>query len=249
MECPLLRLQSPEFEDSWGPVSIWADYLNPRVTSTAPTQAEIIAGRAIRPPTYQNTGGSSGSTDQPPFDYSDDGNLSLQPCDCSNGDPVDDGTGGLAESFQDLLLPGRGIPLAFDRTYNSFSASQDGPLGFGWTDNYQAHATSDGGGGAVVYQENGTSVHFFLTPSGTYAPPSRDLASLVQNEDGSLTFTRDVDQTPSRLCTIGFVLRCSSRCPSVPDRQERVYDIPFIQLKPSTDRGHRSRGSELYPLL
>ena len=113
-------------------------------------------------------------------------------CDC--GDPVDTATGNLAESFTDLSIAGRGVPLAFMRNYNSLSASQNGPLGYGWTESYNAWLSFDGSGNALVHEETGATLTFALTPTGTYQPPPGVLATLVNNGDGTYTLNRR-DQT------------------------------------------------------
>lgn len=110
---------------------------------------------------------------------------------CNRAGPVNCVTGEFWHSFVDLEIPGRGLPLAFARTYSSQSAPQDGRLGFGWTDNYNLFLTTEAGSGNVtVSQENGSTVTFTPTPSG-YQAPSRVLASLAKSADGTtFTFTR-----------------------------------------------------------
>ncbi len=112
------------------------------------------------------------------------------PC---GGDPVDCASGEFTHSATDVSIPGRGLALNFVRTYKAFNAAQDGPLGHGWTDSYAMGLTTDASGTITVTEEGGTAVTFALSGT-TYAPPSRVLASLVANGDGTLTFSR-TDQT------------------------------------------------------
>src|SRR5262249_41251070 len=54
-------------------------------------------------------------------------------CSCTQGkkaDPVDTATGNFSETYTDLAIPGRGMPLAFSRTYNSYPGQTvpNGPL-------------------------------------------------------------------------------------------------------------------------
>jgi len=109
------------------------------------------------------------------------------------GKPVDCATGEFTHSFTDFSIPGRGLPLRFVRTYKAANAVQDGPLGHGWTDSYDMHLTTDASGTITVTEEGGTDVTFVLSGT-TYQPPSRVLATLVNNSDGTLTFARR-DQT------------------------------------------------------
>jgi hypothetical protein len=59
--------------------------------------------------------------------------------------PVNCATGNFWHTA-DLAIPGRGMALHFARTYNSLLAGTDGPLGFGWTHNYNMFLTTDGTG-------------------------------------------------------------------------------------------------------
>jgi len=112
------------------------------------------------------------------------------PC---GGDPVDCASGEFTHSVTDLSIPGRGLALNVVRTYKTLNAAQDGRLGHGWTDSYDMGLTTDASGTITVTEESGTAVTFALSGT-TYRPPSRVLASLVANGDGTLTFSR-TDQT------------------------------------------------------
>ena len=111
-------------------------------------------------------------------------------------DPVDAATGNFTEQAGDLLIPGRGLPLALMRTYNSLAAGTAGALGYGWTHSYTATLSQDPTTGAVtVVQENGSQVSFAHTGS-SYAPPTpRTMATLAHNSDGTWTFVRQAQET------------------------------------------------------
>ena len=51
------------------------------------------------------------------------------------GDPVNVATGNMIHSEQDISIDGRGLPLVFERFYNSLKP-KDGPLGYGWTHSF-----------------------------------------------------------------------------------------------------------------
>jgi RHS repeat-associated protein len=113
---------------------------------------------------------------------------------CSRGqeaDPCDTATGEFWLSESDLTVPGRGPPLDFKRTYSSIAApvSASRPLGYGWTHSYAMSLTEAPSGNVVIEQENGSTVRF-TEDGGDYEAPSRVLASLEKNTDGSWTFTR-----------------------------------------------------------
>jgi RHS repeat-associated protein len=106
------------------------------------------------------------------------------------GDPVDCATGNFSETYADLSIPGRGPGLDLTRTYNSLAASTEGPFGYGWSTSYGMNLAVDSDSGNVtVTQEDGSTVEF--EPSdGAYTAAPNVQASLVQNEDGTWTFTR-----------------------------------------------------------
>jgi len=109
---------------------------------------------------------------------------------CSLAQTVSCATGDFWHTVTDLAIPGRGIPLNFTRTYNSVIANQNGPLGYGWTDNYNMFLTQDISGNVGVNEEGGATVVFSQTAPGVYQALSRVLATLVKNGDGTLTFAR-----------------------------------------------------------
>jgi RHS repeat-associated protein len=111
---------------------------------------------------------------------------------CACGDPVDSGSGDFYVAATDLAIPGRGISLDLEHTYNSLAANNDGPFGFGWTHSYSMKLAADPYAGSSVLnvkQENGSQLSFTWNGS-TYTTPSRTLATLVHNQDGTYTFTR-----------------------------------------------------------
>jgi RHS repeat-associated protein len=103
--------------------------------------------------------------------------------------PINDATGNFFHLFTDVSIPGRGLPLSFVRTYNTLSASQSGPLGYGWTHSYNVFLTTDTSGNVTVHEENGDLITF--SPNGSsYQAPSRVQGTLVKNGDGSFTLNR-----------------------------------------------------------
>jgi RHS repeat-associated protein len=105
--------------------------------------------------------------------------------------PVDCATGDFYHSFSDLAIPGRGIALDLQRTYNSLAADVSGPFGYGWTSSYDMSLSVDSASGDVtIVQENGSEVTFAPAAGGSYTAPPRVAASLTKNADGTFTFTR-----------------------------------------------------------
>ncbi|MFA6094298.1 MAG: DUF6531 domain-containing protein [Candidatus Paceibacterota bacterium] len=113
------------------------------------------------------------------------------------GDPVNLATGNYYGSERDIALPGRGLPLVFERSYNSRSP-KDGPLGFGWTHSFNHRLNFygvesglvkvgwlDGSGGEHFFSLAGSSV-----PAGTTLTASPGIYSSLRREaDGSWSLT------------------------------------------------------------
>ncbi len=149
-----------------------------------------------------------------PQEYNGGSNPSGKQTTCNTPRPVNCATGDFWHTFTDLSIPGRGIPLHVDRTYNSLAAAEDGPLGYGWINNYAMHLATDASGVISVTQENGSVIAF--TPNGAaYQAPSRILATLNHNNDGSLVFVRAnqerFDFSAPTTTTIGHLLMETDR--------------------------------------
>lgn len=127
-------------------------------------------------------------------------NPSENNCGCSSGDPVFTDTGELMESATDLSVPGRGVPLSFTRSFDSFNTEFLGWFGWGWTDNYAMYLFADptsptqgvlsSASPIDLRQEDGTLVSFTRNADGSYSAPSRVLATLAYNANGTFTFVR-----------------------------------------------------------
>jgi len=73
-----------------------------------------------------------------------------------------------------LSLPGRGVPLDLNFTYNAASAAINGPLGFGWTHSYNVKLTGIGTSTVTMVQENGAEVAFTQSGANWVAPSWAD---------------------------------------------------------------------------
>ncbi len=124
------------------------------------------------------------------------GGFPYAPSTTCSGCPVNTATGEFHHTFNDILVPGRGLALDFNRTYSSAAAlaGETSPLGPGWTDSYNWHLSLDSSGNATVTSGNGSSVVFASDgPNGFSAPPYVT-ATLVKNPDGTYTFEGNQDQ-------------------------------------------------------
>ncbi|MBI5096680.1 MAG: DUF1566 domain-containing protein [Nitrospirae bacterium] len=103
-------------------------------------------------------------------------------------EPVNVALGNYMYSHKDLVIPGKGIPLTFTRTYNS-QDDQGGPIGYGWTHNYNVtlSASPDGGGVSIRWGDGRMEYHL-LKSDGTYKPVLVGQSNrLNKNSDASFT--------------------------------------------------------------
>jgi RHS repeat-associated protein len=111
---------------------------------------------------------------------------------CKAADPVDCASGNLFETQTDLSVAGLGGGMALTRTYNSqaaAAATAPGIFGYGWTASYtDSLVINSVAGTATVVQANGSTTPFTIN-SGSFTAPAWVQATLVQNEDGSYTYT------------------------------------------------------------
>ncbi len=141
-------------------------------------------------------GSDTESTDDPNIMETTGGpNPSTNQCcgQASAGDPVNPSDGEYWETADDLSIPGRGLALDMSRTYSSIDAEtapSPGPLGYGWSFPYAMSLSGSDDGAQTVNQENGSIVRFTPDGNGGYQAPSRVLATLQHNGDGSWTFVR-----------------------------------------------------------
>ena len=111
--------------------------------------------------------------------------LGKDPTQEKGGDPVMTSTGNFFYDRQDLNLPGRGMSLNFKRSYNSLDAKSDGPLGHGWTHNYNASLLFDSPTTTTVIYGDGAQVKFGTADGVNFAPSIGVTEKLVKNPNGS----------------------------------------------------------------
>ena len=118
-------------------------------------------------------------------------------------DPVNTATGNYVSSVTDLSLPGRGLPFAFTRTYNSLDTAT-GTLGRGWRHAYEARLTIGTDGGVRFASEDGAQLMYWPTSGGAYTTPSGVFSTLIKNGDGTYELTRR-DQVRYRFDATGLL--------------------------------------------
>ncbi len=120
----------------------------------------------------------------------------------AGGDPVYTSIGNFFYEHQDLRLPGKGLSLEFKRAYNSLDNLSEGPLGDGWTHNYNVYLRFDTETTTTVTYPKGQKVKFVDTGQDDYISPPGILEKLTKNPDRThvLTFA---DQTKFTFDVLG----------------------------------------------
>src|SRR3989442_2776862 len=104
-------------------------------------------------------------------------------------EPVNTATGNYVIQSLDLVIPGRGLPSVFSRTYNSLS-TYFGPLGHAWTHSYNVFLTEGANGVVVIKQGDGHREYYQSQGTGAFKPITAGIFStLVKNADGTFTLT------------------------------------------------------------
>jgi RHS repeat-associated protein len=124
-------------------------------------------------------------------------------------EPVNTAIGNYVHQDTDLTLPGRGLSLAFSRSYNSLSTGS-GPLGVGWTHSYAVHLTLNPDASARLFAEDGAQLFFAPDGSGGFLRPSGAYSSLIKLGDGSYQLTRR-DQVVYHFDSTGTLLSETDR--------------------------------------
>ena len=104
-------------------------------------------------------------------------------------DSVNTATGNFFYDVTDLEIPGRGLPFGFDRTYNS-QDDQDGPLGNGWTHNYNITLTVGADNSVTVRWGDGKAATWTYDETNGYTPMTGVFDTFIENADGTFTVRR-----------------------------------------------------------
>ncbi len=148
------------------------------------------------------------------------------------------------------------VPLDFVRQFNASIGGRDqsGPLGDGWTDNWQISVAADAQGNVTI-TDDGTTAYFVLQPDGSYMamPGDYDTLTLVAGGYQMRDDRRYPDcLQPQRLARVLARRQRQPRHRDVrrrrgahrPDRIQRLGPDLCLQ-RPGTDQpGHQPRGPE-----
>lgn len=144
--------------------------------------APIISG-PLPPPNGLGgaIGGNAGSTSA----FSSPNNTSVQ---IPYAEPISTGNGNYYYQHTDLAMPGRGLPLTFQRNYNALD-NYAGPLGANWTHSLNIILTQTAAGVANIRWGDGHGETFTLT-GATYVPQVGVFSTFVANADGTYALTQ-----------------------------------------------------------
>jgi RHS repeat-associated protein/uncharacterized repeat protein (TIGR01451 family) len=135
----------------------------------------------------------------------------------TSNEPVNTATGNYFHQHTDFVIPGRGLPLVFQRTYNVLD-TYAGPLGAGWTHSYNAFLSELASGAVIIKWGDGHAETF--TPSGSsYISPPGIFSVLAKNADGTFTL-KQKNQIQYRFSSTG-------RLGSVQDRNGNATTLAY----------------------
>jgi len=103
------------------------------------------------------------------------------------GKPVNLLSGVESTSRTDLSI-GRIFPITITRSYDS-RATYDSPVGYGWSINFDRRLYTYPDGSVTLRKECGWKRRFTSAGGNTYTTPLGETGTLVQNGDGSYTYT------------------------------------------------------------
>lgn len=90
--------------------------------------------------------------------------------------------GHLVVSREDLAYPGRGMSLAFERTYSSNAGFEPGALGVGWSHSYESRAIVTPCGEVILTGAEGSGMRFVADGTGGLRPLKGYHGTLIANE-------------------------------------------------------------------
>jgi RHS repeat-associated protein len=132
-------------------------------------------------------------------------------------DPFDSATGVFTHTHTDILIPGKGLPLEFSRTYQSMGLGSS-DLGSNWRHNYSTNLRIfNDGSVSVRYAEGGSA--YFQNVSGSLTAPPGVFDTLVKNVDNSYTLTNKSQEA--------YAFDPTGRLVSITDRNGNATTITY----------------------
>ena len=139
--------------------------------------SNAISGQTQTTPGIGSTGNAGSTTANGPSN-----NITVQ---VPEAEPVSTGNGNYYYQHTDFSIPSRGLPLAFQRTYNTLD-SYTGPLGANWTHALNIALTLTANGVANVRWGDGHGEAYTLT-GAIYVPQAGVFNTFTANGNGTFT--------------------------------------------------------------
>ncbi|MGD9972819.1 MAG: DUF1566 domain-containing protein [Desulfatirhabdiaceae bacterium] len=135
-----------------------------------------------------------------------------------SADPVNTATGNYIYTQKDFEIPGIGLPIIFERTYNSQDGT-DSPLGYGWNHTYNPTLTLDDTGVATIRWGDGKTETWISDGAGGYGRQYGVFDDLIDNGDGTLSLKKK-DGTR-------YLFNASGRLASITDKNDNVIELVY----------------------
>lgn len=164
-----------------------------------------ILGAPENPPIIMQWGGGGEGRQRPqpdkrglPDTGKNLGQNTLDPNNSAGADPINLTLGNVYTQALDIFVPAKGLPIKFERTYNSLE-DYNGVLGYGWTHSYNMRITFAGPEDdleavVVVMWQDGRRIHFVRDTNGGYQTPKGEYSKLTRNPDGTFILTTKYGQ-------------------------------------------------------
>ncbi len=169
------------------------------------------------------------------------------------GDPVNMVTGNMYHTEKDISIEGRGLPIVFERTYNSMLSNDDNaqstPLGYGWTHSFNhylefkdddfgntATASDTDGLTSSVTWVDGTAARKFITVSGgaggvttgaSFSAPEGFYFQVNRLANGKYTL-REKNGTTYTFASVAGTVGQQAKLESISDRNNNTLTLAYI---------------------
>ncbi len=169
------------------------------------------------------------------------------------GDPVNMVTGNMYHTEKDISIEGRGLPIVFERTYNSMLSNDDNaqstPLGYGWTHSFNHYlefkdddfgntntaSDSDGITSSVTWVD-GTAARKFITVNGnasgvatgaSFSAPEGFYFQVNRLANGKYTL-REKNGTTYTFVNVAGTVGQKAKLESISDRNNNTLTLSYI---------------------
>ena len=134
-------------------------------------------------------------------------------------DPVNTATGNYYYQHQDLLITGVGMPLSFERNYNSRDLTH-GALGYNWTHSWNTSLAVESNGNITIRWGDGGTKTWSPDGMGGFTPQSAVFDTLIDDGGGSYTLQKKN--------LMRYQFNASGQLISVTDKNNNTITLSYI---------------------